>query len=152
MVVAGRTGGDEAQVRKGIEQFGGEAGINEDGQYIAESVKVYAKKLEGSFVGKLICRALQRTTLYGAIILSAICIPSIVKAFNKPEVTQDKIVNASKQTLKSGITVTSVLSGIGIIGALMAPLGPAGSVIGMGIGSIMGASLSNKINKNIETA
>ena len=126
--------------------------IKDEGKYITDEVEVYAKKLQGSTIGKLICRALQRTTLYGTIALSTICLPSIIKAFNKPQNTEEKFANTGKQTIKSAISVTSVLSGIGIVGALFAPLGPAGSVIGMGIGSVIGGYISNKINKKIKTA
>lgn len=124
--------------------------VDNEGKFELKEVKVYARKLEGSFIGKLICRALQRTTLYGTIALSVICIPSIINAFKKPENTEEKFINAGKQTIKSAVSVTSVLSGIGIVGALLASLGPAGSVIGMGIGSVIGAYISNKINKRIQ--
>jgi hypothetical protein len=56
------------------------------GKYFKQNKKVFAKKLEGSRVGKLICRALQRTTVYGTLSLFTICIPSIVKTFNRPEI------------------------------------------------------------------
>ncbi|MDD3013377.1 MAG: hypothetical protein PHC34_06700 [Candidatus Gastranaerophilales bacterium] len=125
---------------------------NDDtGKYFKQDRKVYAYKLEGSLFGKLICRALQRTTLYGAIALFAICIPSIVRAFNKPENTQDKMVNGGKQTVKSAISVISTLAGIGLGGALLVPFGPVGSVVGMGIGSVIGAYISSKISRNIKT-
>lgn len=123
---------------------------DETGKYVVEDFDVYAKKLEGSKVGKLICRALQRTTRFGVITLSVLCLPSIIKAFVSPNTPEDKITNASKQTLKSAISVVSTLSGIGLAGALFAPLGPAGSVFGMGIGSVCGAYISSKINKNIK--
>lgn len=123
------------------------------GKYFKQDKEVIAKKLEGSRIGKLICRGLQRTTVYGALTLSAICIPSIVKAFNKPENTKEKFANAGKQTVKSAINITATLAGIGIGGALLVSLGlgPAGSVIGMGLGCVIGAYISSKINKNIKT-
>jgi len=112
---------------------------------------VSAEKLDGHFFGKLLYRAMQRTTVIGAVILSALWIPSIIKAFNKPKNTEDKFVNAGKQTFKASVNVASVLAGIGILGALGARKGPAGSVIGMGIGAVTGTYLSDKINKNIKT-
>ena len=126
--------------------------LNEDtGKYIKQNRKVFAEKLEGPAIGKLICRGLQRTTVYGTSALFVVCIPSIVKAFNKPQNTKDKFINADKQTVKAVISVVSTLSGIGLGGALLAPLGPVGSVIGMGIGCAIGAYISGKINKNIKT-
>lgn len=121
--------------------------------FLDKKVPVKAEKLKGSFIGKLICRALQRTTLFGTLALCGICLPSIVKAFNKPENTRDKIINGSKQTLKSAVSITSVLSGIGLGGALLATLGlgAVGSVVGMGLGSVIGAYFSSRINKNIKT-
>lgn len=125
--------------------------IKDESGYSEIMEKVYAEKLEGSFAGKLIYRAMQRTTVIGAVILAAIGVPSIIKAFKKPEETQDKFANAGKQSLKVSINVASVLSGIGTIGALGAKKGPTGSVIGMGIGSVLGAYIAGKINKNIKT-
>jgi hypothetical protein len=118
-------------------------------QYFKQDVKIYAKKLEGPAIGKLICRGLQRTTLYGAIILSAISFPSIVKAYNKSKNPEDKLINTGKQAIRSVVSVVSTLSGIGLGGAILAPFGPAGSVIGMGLGCVIGAYFSNKINKRI---
>lgn len=125
--------------------------VEDEGKYIVADSAVNAIKFKGSKVGKLICRALNRTTKFGAIALSAICLPSIIKAFVKPEKPQEKLVNGSKQALKSTISVVSTLSGIGLIGALLAPIGPAGSVAGMAIGSAIGAYISTKINNIIKT-
>ncbi|MDD3012636.1 MAG: hypothetical protein PHC34_02910 [Candidatus Gastranaerophilales bacterium] len=126
--------------------------INIDNKYVVEEIPVIANKLRGTFLSKLIYRAIQRTTVIGAIILSTLWIPSIIKAFNKPEEMKDKLTNAGKQTLKASINVVSVLSGIGILGALgNIRYKYVGSVIGMGIGSIVGSFIANKVNKNIST-
>ena len=121
------------------------------GKFTENMVDIKAVKLKGSFAGKTIYRALQRTTRYGALTVTLITAPSIIKAFMKSKNTKDKVINGSKQTVKSAISVISTLSGIGIIGALLAPLGPAGSVAGMAIGAIAGSYLSSKINENIQT-
>jgi len=68
--------------------------VQTDLGYKLFNIPVFAEKLEGPFIGKLIYRAMQRTTVIGAIVLSALWIPSIIKAFNKPEKTQDKFTNA----------------------------------------------------------
>ena len=122
-------------------------------EYVKQNAEVIARQLKGSKIGKLICRGLQRTTVYGVLTLSAICVPSIIRAFNKPENIEDKFANAGKQTIKSAISTITTLTGIGLGGALLVSLGlgPAGSVIGMGLGCVIGAYASNKINKNIKT-
>lgn len=123
------------------------------GEYIKQDAEVIARQLKGSKIGKLICRGMQRTTVYGVLTLSAICIPSIIRALNKPENIEDKVSNAGRQTLKSAVNVVSTITGIGLGGALLVTLGlgPAGSVIGMGLGCVIGAYISNKINKKIKT-
>jgi hypothetical protein len=119
------------------------------GKYIEQDVKVFAYKLEGSYIGKLICRAMQRTTVYGTLALAAITVPSILKAIKKSKNTEDKVKNSGKQISKTIISITSTVVGIGLGGALLAPIGPAGSVLGMAIGSGIAAYFSSKINKNI---
>jgi hypothetical protein len=123
---------------------------SETGKYIKKMKKVYAYKLEGPAIGKLICRALQRTTVYGSLALSAIAIPSIIMSINKSKNTEGKLKNGSKQTLKAIISVTTTLAGIGIGGALLAPIGAVGSVVGMALGSALSAYISSQINKNIK--
>lgn len=123
--------------------------VEKDGKYIVDDVAVVAKKLEGSGFGRLIGRAMQRTTLFSIAALSLICVPSIINAFKKGNTTEEKVISGGKQTVKSAISVSSVTAGIGFFGALLARRGPAGSVIGMGIGSVVGALFSKKINNNI---
>ncbi len=118
-------------------------------EYIIIPEQIYAEKLKGPFLGKLLYRAMQRTTVIGAVILSALWIPSIIKAFNKTADLNDKFINTGKQTLKASVNVTSVLAGIGILGALGARKGPAGSVIGMGIGAVTGSFISKTISEKI---
>ena len=115
-----------------------------------QDVQVFAKKLEGSTIGKLICRTMQRMTVYGSLSLVAIAIPSIIMAIKNSKNTEDKIKNGSKRTLKTAISVTSSLAFIGLGGALLAPIGPFGSIAGMAIGSALSAYISRKINKNIQ--
>ncbi|MFA6989883.1 MAG: hypothetical protein WC197_07420 [Candidatus Gastranaerophilaceae bacterium] len=120
------------------------------GSYFKQDVQVFAKKLEGSTIGKLICRTMQRMTVYGSLSLVAIAIPSIIMAIKNSKNTEDKIKNGSKRTLKTAISVTSSLAFIGLGGALLAPIGPFGSIAGMAIGSALSAYISRKINKNIQ--
>jgi hypothetical protein len=121
----------------------------ETGKYVEQMKEVYAYKLEGSIIGKLICRTLRRITTYGTLSLSAIAVPSIIMAIKKSKNTEDKVKNGGKQTLKSVISVTITLAGIGLGGAILAPIGAAGSVAGMALGSALSAYISSKINKKI---
>ena len=52
--------------------------------------------------------------------------------------------------VKSGIYVTSILANIGMFGALLGGFGPVGSLVGMGMGSVAGSKISQKINKIID--
>lgn len=103
-------------------------------------------KVEGNFLGKLIGRSLLRIPLLSVIILGLLESPKIVKTIFYKKSTDNKFKTGTKQIVKSGIYVTSMLSNIGFFGALLAGFGPAGSLIGMGIGSIIGAKISQKIN------
>lgn len=107
--------------------------------------------IQGSAINKLIYRAMQRTTAIGTAVLFALWIPSIIKAFKKPDETKEKFVNAGKQTSKAVINNSFVLAGIGLLGALGGRKGPAYSVLGMGAGSVIGSLFAGFVNKNIET-
>lgn len=115
------------------------------GTCILTNTNPVAYSLKGNKIGKLICRAMQRTTLYGTLAACLVSLPSIVKAFNKPKETKDKFSNAAKQTAKAAISIATGISGIAVGGALLASTGPLGSVIGMGLG----CTLSSYIAKNI---
>jgi|GEM_PF-2261892 len=122
------------------------------GEYIKDTYKPVLIKLEGgSKIGRLVCQTNQRITIIGAGLLYLFTIPSIIKAFNRGENTGDKFTNGSKQALKSTIGVTTSVLSIGLVGALMAPLGPAGAVAGMGLGAFIGYNLADMINRNIKT-
>jgi hypothetical protein len=123
---------------------------DETGEYFKDDVKVLAEKLKGMAIGKTICRSLQRITVYGSLALAMIAIPAVVMAVKNSKTPEDKLKNGGKQTLKSVISVVSTLFGIGLGGALLAPMGAAGSVAGMAIGSALSAYISSKINKYIK--
>lgn len=126
--------------------------LDSAGNYVKEDVELFARKIEGgNAFTRLIGRAMQRTTVYGVLAAGLICVPSIVRAFCKPEKTEDKLANGSKQIAKAAIGVTSTVAGIGLFGAHLAQKGPKGSVAGMAIGGALGLLLSNQINKNIKT-
>jgi len=95
-------------------------------------------------------RAMKRTTKIGAILLAALELPKIFKAMNQGENITEQAGNTVNQTAKSAINVTSVLAGIGYCGAIGAKKYKAiGSLVGMGIGAVVGATASDKIQDMI---
>lgn len=122
-----------------------------DNNYLKMGVDQIAVKLEGAPLKRLLAKSMQRTTLYGLVASAAICLPSIVRAFIKPDTTKDKIENGCKQTLKSAVGIASATSCIGLVGSYFSKYGAKGSVGGMALGAALGLSLASKINKKIET-
>jgi hypothetical protein len=58
--------------------------------------------------------------------------PAIVKSVKNQNNLEDKLLKGTKQTIKSAINISSILSSIGLIGALGAHMfGPVGSLVGM---------------------
>lgn len=123
---------------------------HEGNNYIIKEMRPVAYKLKGSKFGKLVCRSLQRMTVYGSLTLCLVSIPSIIKAFNKPKIIEEKLNSARKQTLKSAINIVISLASIGLGGALLAPIGPLGSVVGMGLGCTIGGFISGQICKQLK--
>ena len=115
-----------------------------------KTIFLQAFTVNGNFMGKLMGRALLRTTLLGAISLGALEMPKIIKTFTDKKNENKRLKAGIKQIIKSGVYVTSMLSGIGIFGALLAGFGPAGSLIGMGIGSAIAVKISKIINNKID--
>ena len=100
--------------------------------------------------GELTGRAMKRTTKIGAILLAALELPKIFKAMNQGENISEQAGNTVKQTAKSAVNVTSLLTAIGYCGAYGAKrFGAIGSLVGMGIGAVIGASASDKIQDMI---
>lgn len=118
-------------------------------KYMPKEVKIKAYKLNGKPFSKLVGRALLRIPIISVFTLSFLELPSIIKSFSKPKNTKNRVLEGTIQVLKSGINVVSILSGISLIGALFARRGPAGSLVGMGIGSVIGSSISKHIGKEI---
>jgi hypothetical protein len=91
-------------------------------------------------------RAMKRVTVLGVVALALLELPKLFKAMNKGESISEQAGNTIKQTGKSAINVTSILAGIGYGGALGAKkFGAMGSLVGMGVGAVIGATASNKI-------
>ena len=87
--------------------------------------------------GELTARAMTRTTKIGTAVLGSLEAAHLIKEIADGE-------NAIKSAVKSAISLTSSIAGIGYGGAIGAKLfGPTGSLVGMGLGAIAG----NKIAK-----
>lgn len=93
-------------------------------------------------------RAMKRVTLLGVVALGVIELPKILKAFFGKD--DGSVTSGVKQTVKSGINVTSILAGLAYGGAIcFKKCGPIGSLVGMGLGATAGALLSSKIQEKI---
>ena len=119
--------------------------VNHKGVAEVLPVEVFAKKLEGSAVGKLICRAMLRIPVLSLVVIGLMETPAIIKEF------KHDVKAGFTQVAKSGINIATVLSFISVIGALLARKGPAYSVLGVGVGAIAGSAAAQKINEKIFT-
>ncbi len=122
----------------------------EKGKAVIKNVNVLALKPEGTTLSKLIGRTLLRIPVMSVIALSLLELPSIIKSFSKNESKKENIEDGSIQILKSGINVTSILSAIGLCGAIFAGKGPAFSLLGMGLGSLAGNFTSKQLAQKID--
>lgn len=105
--------------------------------YRGKSIKAFS--FTGNKFAKLTARALKRTTLLGVIAMCLFELPKIFKS--------DKKI---KQVEKSAINVVSITAGIGYIGAIGFKYGGStGSLIGMGLGAVLGGKLSQKTQELI---
>lgn len=113
-------------------------------------LEAYNFKGEGKLAkfGELTARAMKRTTVFGLIALSVLELPKIIEEFNTGKTTGEKAGNGAKQILKAGINVASITAGIGYLGALGAKkFGSTGSIVGMGLGAILGSITSQNAQK-----
>lgn len=109
--------------------------------------KIIAKN---DFLGlkELTGRALKRTSLLGVAFMGVLELPKIIKSAFKGDDKKEKIQSFGAQLSKSALNVASVTAGMGYIGAIGAKkYGAFGSLVGMGLGVIFGAKLSNFIQE-----
>ena len=132
------------------ERFVPKVKLDKSGKPVVIDVQVFARKLQGKPFAKIIGRALLRTPIISVLALSLLELPSIIKKIAKADGLKNKVKEGTVQGLKSSINVSSILAGIGIIGALFARKGPAYSLFGMGIGSVAGTYGSKYIQKGID--
>ena len=109
--------------------------------YTEEKPKyVSAKHFKSNLFGELTARALTRTTKIGTMVLGGLEVAHLAREISDGE-------NILKSSAKSAISFASSLAGIGYGGAIGAKyFGPAGSLIGMGLGAIAG----NKVNELLD--
>lgn len=113
--------------------------------------QAFATKYNGSVFAQLTGRALRRTTLLGVGALALIELPKILRELVKADNIFEQGGNAITQTAKSTINVASTAAGIGYGGAIGAKyFGATGSLIGMGLGAIMGTKISTKVQNTID--
>lgn len=126
-------------------------GIKNIGSTEAKPKFLFAKvyKSNGVF-GDLTARAMTRTTKIGLIALAALEIPKILNAMGEGDTVTEKAENTAKQTAKSIANRASITGGIAYGGAIGAKrFGHVGSLVGMGIGSIIGSFASKKLQESV---
>lgn len=114
-----------------------------------QGTKVLAIKHKGSTFSRMVGRGMLRLPVLSVYALGALELPAIIKNFTKKD-SKNNIKDGFKQIAKSTTYVVSLLSGIGLVGALIARKGPAGSLVGIGLGSVAGSFASKYVNKQIE--
>ena len=124
--------------------------LDKDGKPYIDKIAIKACKIEGKPIAKLVGRALLRITLISFGILGLLELPGIVKKVIGAHSVKNKAKEGSKQTLKAIVNIVSIQAGISLMGAFLAKKGPAFSLLGMGIGSVIGTLTSKSIQKGID--
>lgn len=114
-----------------------------------ESMLLSEIKAPNAFA-ELTGRAMKRMTVFGIAALALCELPKLFKAMSEGDNIAEQTGNTIKQTVKSGINVASIATAIGYFGAFGAKkFGAAGSLIGMSLGAVAGATASNKLQEII---
>lgn len=117
---------------------------------IDNPIFVKAQLYKGTAFGKLTARALERSTVWGLGAIIALELPQMIGTFCHEGGLDEKTKNGTKQIIKSAINIAAITAGIGYMGALGAKYGgPAGSLIGMGTGAVLGGYGSKKFQELI---
>jgi len=130
-------------IKRGNESF-------DTGKTYGRNKKLFAYNFKGNKASNLLGRALLRIPYLSVLTLAVLELPAIVKSLNTGENIQEKAKNTSKQLAKSFVYVTSLIAGVGLCGAFLAKKGPAGSLLGMGVGAVAGSRISASINNQID--
>lgn len=111
-------------------------------------VSVKRMNIKKDFLGfkDLTGRAMKRTTVLGLTFMGLLELPKVVKAFVNGKDKRDKAKQTAIQSGKSALNIFSVSAGMGYLGAIGAKkFGALGSLLGMGLGVIAGATASKGI-------
>jgi hypothetical protein len=115
-----------------------------------EAVKAY-QITNKSILKKVLGHASARVTVYGIIAFALLEAPSIFKAFTSSDNLVQNLKNGFKQSVKSFVNVVSVIGWSAVMGWILHRYkGPAGSLLGIGLGTVMGSKQAQIINDNID--
>lgn len=123
---------------------------DESGQAIIKDCKALAYKVEGGAFSRVAGRALLRTPVLGLLVLGALEVPDIAKAYIEPKDSKTKLVKGTTQLAKSAVNLTTVTACVGTAGAILARKGHFGSLAGIGIGAIAGMGVSKLAQNEID--
>lgn len=123
-----------------------ETRIKDIGHTRASSRHVWARNFKGGgYLAEITGRAMNRVPVLGAVALALFELPKIFKAAQNGDTMTEQAISATKQTVKSGLSFGTVLAAIAYGGAIGSKhFGPAGSLLGMGAGAVLGSNLSRK--------
>jgi len=118
---------------------------------VFKNLVVASKVTDKSLLKRVLGGASMRMPVLGVIAFSLLEIPSIIKAFNNSNNAKDNLKNGFKQTVKSFINIVSVMGWSAILGwVLHRYKGPAGSLLGIGLGTALGSKQAQIINEKID--
>ncbi|MDD3014466.1 MAG: hypothetical protein PHC34_12250 [Candidatus Gastranaerophilales bacterium] len=116
-----------------------------DEEVLARSIK------GGNKFTRLLGRAMLRMPVLGIYALAFFELPAIINSFKNVHTSKENAESVAKQTAKSAVYVPVMSYGIGILGALGAKkFGATGSLVGMGLGSVVGGIIANKAGEIID--
>ena len=132
-------------IKKALNISDGKSKLSEVKDIFGE--KMFVREIKApNLLAELTGRTMKRITIFGVAALALLELPKLFKATGEGNNFFEQAGNTAKQTVKSGINVASIAAGIGYCGAIGAKHGGAfGSLLGMSIGAVVGATASNKM-------
>lgn len=110
-----------------------------------KGLKTEATMYGGTKFAELTGRALKRTTFLGVLVMGVLELPKILSSTTKGDDISEKTASAIKQSAKSALNVASITASMGYCGAIGSKCCKGfGSLIGMGVGAILGNEISKK--------
>lgn len=111
---------------------------------------VMAYEFGGSRFGKLMGQTMTRTPVLTYGYFSLLELPAIIKAFKTGDNRKEKLVHGTAQIFKSTVNVFIIFLSMGAVGAMLSKKGPTGSIVGMGLGSVLECMIDGKLNKTVD--